>query len=321
MNRPCTSPDYVKKIARGDASLLRAGLFKAGEDQILEILRASAFTIFFVDDQQRVHIHDYGNAARLKDRARKIGAQVYENELTSQFRCNGSDGYLAWLDNVLEIRPTANYFFDLDYDIGVVDNPHDLYAWVRENNKNNKARMLAGYCWDWHKNTSEGEKTPDIHIPEYDFHMSWNLAVSNRAWAIAEGSVDEIGCIHTAQGLEFEYVGVILGEDIRYEDGHIVTDFTQRSSDDRSIHGLKKLYKENPSKALALADEIIKNTYRTLLTRGMKGCRIFCMDKALGNYLRSQIQRNQHVAYNLDNLEEPIDTLMQVATSKEGLAK
>lgn len=151
--------------------------------------------------------------------------------------------------------------------------------------------------------------------------MSWNLAVSNRAWAIAEGSVDEIGCIHTAQGLEFEYVGVILGEDIRYEDGHIVTDFTQRSSDDRSIHGLKKLYKENPSKALALADEIIKNTYRTLLTRGMKGCRIFCMDKALGNYLRSQIQRNQHVAYNLDNLEEPIDTLMQVATSKEGLAK
>lgn len=126
------APEKVLDVAIVDEAhrlTQKTGLFRMGEDQILEILRASAFTIFFVDDQQRVHIKDYGSVAMLKEREGEIGAEVYENELSSQFRCNGSDGYLAWLDNVLEIRPTANDFFDLDYDIAVVDNPHAAHAW------------------------------------------------------------------------------------------------------------------------------------------------------------------------------------------------
>ena len=122
-----------------------------------------------------------------------------------------------------------------------------------------------------------------------DFEMSWNLGNSS-TWAIDEKSVNEIGCIHTSQGLEFDYVGVIIGEDLRYENGHVITDFTKRASTDQSLKGIKKKYSENPLKAYKLADEIIRNTYRTLMTRGMKGCYIFCVDKGLQEYFKERIE-------------------------------
>lgn len=81
---------------------------------------------------------------------------------------------------------------------------------------------------------------------------------NGKAFAIDENSVNEAGCIHTTQGLEFDYVGVIIGDDLRYEDGKIITDFEKRASTDQSIKGIKKLYKENKEEALQRADEIIK---------------------------------------------------------------
>ena len=110
-----------------------------------------------------------------------------------------------------------------------------------------------------------------------------------KAFAISETSVNEAGCIHTTQGLEFDYVGVIIGDDMRYENGHVITDFTKRASTDQSIKGLKSLYREDKEMALARAEEIIKNTYRTLMTRGMKGCYIYCTDKALSDYIQSRL--------------------------------
>ena len=105
-------------------------------------------------------------------------------------------------------------------------------------------------------------------------------------YAIDEDSVKEAGCIHTSQGLEFDYVGVIIGDDMRYENGRIVTDFTKRARTDQSLKGIKKLYKEDPDRAGKEADEIIKNTYRTLMTRGMKGCYVYCTDQRLSAYLK-----------------------------------
>lgn len=125
----------------------------------------------------------------------------------------------------------------------------------------------------------------DIEIG--DLKMSWNLG--NSIFAIDDSSINEVGCIHTSQGLEFDYVGVIIGLDMRYEEGHVVTDFTQRAKTDQSLKGIKKLYKEDPSYAETVADEIIKNTYRTLMTRGMKGCYVYCVDKKLGEYLKTRL--------------------------------
>ena len=245
--------------------------------------------MFFIDESQRVTTSDIGSVEEIEKWALYEGAEVSYMELISQFRCNGSDGYLAWLDNVLEIRETANYDIkDIDYDIRICDTPNEVRDIVVEKNSSpNHARLLAGYCWNWLKEGKNNSNVHDIRIG--DFEMSWNLG-NTSTYAIDDESINEVGCIHTSQGLEFDYVGVIIGEDMRYENGRIITDFTKRANTDQSMKGIKKLYKESPQKAEKLADEIIKNTYRTLMTRGMKGCYIYCVDKKLRDYLKEQIK-------------------------------
>ena len=257
-------------------------------NQIREIIHASRCSVFFIDESQRVTLKDIGSVEEIERLAKEEGSEIYHMELLSQFRCNGSNGYLAWIDNVLEIRETANHNLDgIDYDFKVFDNPHDLRRAIVEKNRiSRKARLVAGYCWNWPKAT---QNDPDYHdIVIDDFEMSWNLS-GGEAFALDEKSIDYAGCIHTTQGLEFDYVGVIIGNDMRYEDNHILTDFTKRANTDQSIKGLKKMYREKPDEALKVADEIIKNTYRTLMTRGMKGCYIYCTDKALSEYLKRRI--------------------------------
>ncbi len=264
----------------------KSGMFhNLGQNQIKEIIDASLCSVFFIDESQRVTLSDIGSVGEIKKWARELDSEILEMELVSQFRCNGSDGYLAWLDDVLEIRNTANSDMkDIDYDIRIVDSPNEVRDLIIERNKAvNHSRILAGYCWTWIKAGQNDTNVHDIKIG--DFEMSWNLGNSS-TFAIDEDSVNEVGCIHTSQGLEFDYAGVIIGDDLRYEDGHIVTDFTKRAKTDQSLKGIKKLYKEDPEFALKEADEIIKNTYRTLMTRGMKGCYVYCTDKNLANYLK-----------------------------------
>jgi DUF2075 family protein len=171
---------------------------------------------------------------------------------------------------------------------------------IFEKNKiNNKARLLAGYCWDWIKDGKNKSDVFDITIPEYNFAMSWNLG-NSQTWAIDSESVNEIGCIHTAQGLEFDYVGVIIGNDLRYENGKIVTDVTERAKTDQSIKGIYKMARQDFEKAEKVADEIIKNTYRTLMTRGQKGCYIYCTDKKLSDYLKKRLNQNNEIFYPFD---------------------
>lgn len=266
----------------------KSGLFSnLGENQVKEIINAAKFSVFFIDKHQRISLKDYGSIEAINEFCEYFDAEAEHIKLESQFRCNGSDGYLSWLDDVLEIEETANFDgFDFDYDFRVVDSPTELKKLIFEKNTNNNARLLAGYCWNWIK---EGKNNTDVHdIAIDDFSMSWNLGNSD-TWAIDEDSINEIGCIHTSQGLEFDYVGVIIGNDMRYEDEHIVTDFTQRARTDQSLKGIKKIYNENPQQALKLADEIIKNTYRTLMTRGMKGCYVYCEDMILQEYLSERI--------------------------------
>lgn len=265
----------------------KSGMFQnMGENQIKEIIHAARCSVFFIDESQRVTLSDIGSVNEIEKWAKQAGAEIIYMELVSQFRCNGSDGYLAWLDNTLEIRETANWNMDdIDYDIQILDSPHDVKNIILEKNRisSNRARILAGYCWNWIKEGKNDTKIHDIKIG--DFEMSWNLG-NTSTFAIDEDSVNEIGCIHTSQGLEFDYVGVIIGEDMRYEDGKVLTDFTRRAKTDQSLKGIKKLYKENPEQAQKVADEIIKNTYRTLMTRGMKGCYVYCVDEHLAEYLR-----------------------------------
>ena len=162
---------------------------------------------------------------------------------------------------------------------------------IREKNKeSNKARLVAGYCWDW-VSAKDPEKF-DIVFPEEKFKMKWNLNSYGQTWIIDPKSVSEVGCIHTCQGLEVDYVGVIVGEDLVVKDGELVTQPEFRAKTDKSLKGYKKALKESPIEAELKADEIIRNTYRTLLTRGMKGCYVYFTDPATSAYFRTQMFQN-----------------------------
>lgn len=264
----------------------KSGIFSnKGENQIKEIINASKFSVFFIDENQKIHVNDIGSKEEIRKWGNHYNADIYEGELVSQFRCNGSDGYLAFIDNLLEIRETANFdLSDINYDFRVIDDLNELRDLIFEKNKErNKARLLAGYCWNWPKGKRSNPDYHDIIIG--DFAMSWNFE-NTSTWAIDADSVNQVGCIHTSQGLEFDYVGVIIGKDMRYENGRIVTDLFERATTDQSIKGLKGMYKKNPQRAIEIADGIIKNTYRTLLTRGTKGCYIYCCDKNLQDYIK-----------------------------------
>ena len=269
----------------------KSGMFQnLGENQVKEIIHASKLAVFFIDERQRVTLKDHGSIEVIHKFAKLEGAEMTTLKLESQFRCNGSDGYLAWIDDVLQIRETANADdIGSNYDFRIYSNPNEMRKEIEEyNNLNNKSRMVAGYCWNWESKGRADTNHHDVVIDEFDFGMSWNLGNSD-TWAIDQKSVNEIGCIHTCQGLEFDYVGVIIGEDLYVEDGIVKTNYTKRAKTDSSLKGIKKMAKNNPEQAEKLADELIRNTYRTLITRGQKGCFVYCVDQELEDYLRERL--------------------------------
>ena len=191
----------------------KSGMFQnLGENQIKEIINASTFSAFFLDEDQQIHWKDIGERSEILKWAKALGAEVTELSLESQFRCNGSDGYLAWTDHTLQIRETANTTLEgANYEFRVCDSAAELRDLIyRRNRIDNRARMVAGYCWDWvtKKKNPQGY---DIEFPDQGFAAKWNLTKDGSLWILSADSVSEVGCIHTCQGLEIDYIGVIIG--------------------------------------------------------------------------------------------------------------
>ena len=266
---------------------MKSGMFKnLGENQVKEIIKSAHTSVFFIDEAQKVTWSDVGEISMIEEQAGLAGALVERLELTSQFRCGGSDDYMAWLDEVLGVHAdTANYFSRDKFDFQIFDSPVELHNVIREKNRiNNKSRVVAGYCWDWiSKNKAE---LSDIRVDEFGYKATWNLTSDGSEWIISPKSVEEVGCIHTCQGLEVDYIGVIIGKDLIAIDGVLVTDPSARAKTDKSLAGYKKDLKEDPISAQIKADEIIRNTYRTLMSRGMKGCYVYFVDPATAEHFK-----------------------------------
>ena len=263
-----------------------SGLYgNQGENQIKEIINAAKVSVFFIDEHQRISLQDIGSVAEIEKWADFHQANVLHYQLVSQFRCSGSDEYMNWLDHLLQYdNKKPIQLSGTTYDFQVIDSPSEMMALIRKHNRRrNKSRLVAGYCWKWI--SKKGGKEADIVFPEDGFAYQWNLS-NDKTWSISKGSVDQIGCIHTCQGLEFDYVGVIIGEDIICRDGQILVNPGKRSSDDYSIRGWKTNMAARPEETKAELRDIIKNTYRTLMTRGMKGCYVYVCDEELREYIK-----------------------------------
>ncbi len=268
---------------------MKSGMFKnLGEDQAKEIINAARLSVFFIDEAQKVTWSDVGEISKIKSLAAEMGADVEICELVSQFRCSGSDDYMVWLDEVLGIgKDSESYFTTSNFDFKIFDTPTQLHEEIRSKNSiNNKSRVVAGYCWDWVSKKSKNSY--DIEL-ESGYKAKWNLIDYGNEWIMNPNSIDEVGCIHTCQGLEVEYVGVIVGKDLIYRNGHLITDPNARAKTDKSLAGFKKEFKENPFEASTKADELIRNTYRTLMSRGMKGCYVYFEDKQTADFIKSKL--------------------------------
>lgn len=256
-----------------------------GENQVKECIDASLLSIFMIDENQAVTTKDIGSIGEIKSWCAKLNSRLIiteETKLLSQFRCNGSDSYIQFINDFLQVNEESVVvdLSELNYEFRVFDTPEDMREALRiKNNINNKSRMVAGYCYDWDVKNGRGDF--DIVLGD-NFKAKWNLD-GDKIWAINPKSFDEVGCIHTAQGLEFDYVGVFIGKDLVYNQltGKVETNRSAISKDDKSS-GIRTATND-------VARRLILNTYKTLLTRGQKGCYVYCEDFALREYLKKKI--------------------------------
>jgi DUF2075 family protein len=266
-----------------------------GTSMVDDMVRAARISVFFLDETQRVQWNDSGSESRIREAAKRFKAVVHPPfTLTAQFRCGGSDGYLNWLDDVLQIRPTGNFdnWADEQYEFRVFDDAAEIYRQLQARNADNKARLVAGYSWDWP--TAGRQRRGHVkHVTVDGLSLPWNFSGEN--WATAADGIEQVGCVHTCQGVEFDWLGVLIGPDLGFAHGRIVGDPGKRARTDSSLKGWKTALKEakdDPAASeavLAKVQAIIKNTYKVLLSRGRKGCFVWCADPSLREYLRDRL--------------------------------
>ncbi|WNY24729.1 DUF2075 domain-containing protein [Methanolapillus millepedarum] len=263
-----------------------------GKNQIEDIIKASRINVFFVDDSQQIRPEDIGSVQSIKDIAQKYNSEVEEIELKAQFRCSGAEGFMNWLTTVLQIEDTANFdgWDKTAFEFKIADSPTDLLDMIKAKNyEGYKARMLAGYSWKW-SSEKEGNKNgeiDDVVISECDFSMPWNSRATN-TWAIDDAGVNQIGCVHTSQGLEFDYVGVIVGNDLKFNPE--MKTLYASYNDYKDLVGKKGL-RDEPVELTRL----VSNVYKILMSRGMKGCYVYCRDPELQEYFK---ERLEHAKYS-----------------------
>ncbi len=285
--------DEAHRIRKSSNSRWTRRELRSSSPQIDELINASKLSIFFIDDDQVVRPTEIGSSKMIKESAKKFGADIYEFELKTQFRCSGSDGYLNWVNNILGIKETANLILTKNekMDFRIFDSPQKLYEEIKKKNaeKPNSARMVAGFCWPWSDTKPDGTLVEDVVIG--DFKMTWEAKNDSRKlapgvvkaalWAYDPRGVNQMGSIYTIQGFEFDYVGVIFANDLVYDPIKKEWIGKKENSCDNSI---KKS-----------SDEVflkhVKNIYRVLLTRGMKGCYVYFLDKNTENYFKSRIEK------------------------------
>jgi len=267
----------------------------SGLSQIEDLLRAAKCMVLFIDDYQVVRPKEIGSVEYITRYALRNNCKIFEYELETQFRCAGSDAFVNWINNTLGIRRTANVLWDLteEFDFRIYDSPFDLEAAIREKSSQGyTARLVAGFCWKWSDPDSEGHLLNDVVLN--DFKRPWNA--KSRAgrlapgipktslWASDPNGLNQIGCIYTAQGFEFDYVGVIFGKDLTYDlDSQQWVGHPEHCADGTVRKSKKDKF-----------TDLVKNAYRVLLSRGMKGCYVYFADKDTERFVRSRMEQLSH---------------------------
>ncbi len=266
---------------------------RSEKPQIDELIHAAKVTAFFIDDKQVVRPGEVGSTGLIRDAARRAGARLVEHELEAQFRCNGSDAYVQWVDNTLGLEETSQILWnDADaFDLNVLDSVEELEAEMRTRVASGESsRLVAGYCWPWSKPKDDGTLVDDVQIG--DWAMPWNAQPDATRlakgipkadfWATDSGGVEQVGCVYTAQGFEFDHVGLIWGNDLVYR--------SRMGWVGQSTFSHDRVVKRSATKSESEFTRMVAHTYRVLLTRGMKSCSIYFQDRETENFVLSRIE-------------------------------
>jgi DUF2075 family protein len=282
--------DESHRIRSTSASRFTPKSERSGQPQIAELLKAARLGVYFVDDHQTVRPNEIGSSDYIRSHALEQGCKVWEYELEAQFRCNGSDAFVNWINNTLGISRTPNVLWDQheEFEFRIYDDPIGLETAIREKSaQGHTARVVAGFCWDWSMPDENGFLREDVVIGDY--RRPWDAKYEAKKlapgipkaslWAYDPNGINQIGCVYTAQGFEFDYVGVIFGPDLVYDPKLGAWRGVPEKSADRMVKRAKD----------GFAD-LVKNTYRVLLSRGMRGCYVHFMDHDTRNFFKSRME-------------------------------
>jgi uncharacterized protein len=282
--------DESHRIRETSNSRFRKKEFRSTKAQVRELLDAAKVAVFFIDDRQIVRPNEIGSTMHILRHAEAVGADISEYELEVQFRCAGSDGFVNWIDNTLGVRRTANVIWDGadGFDFRIVASPEALEGAIRQRaSAGFTARVAAGFCWRWSEPLPDGTLADDVVIGDYrrpwdakpgNWHLAPGIPPAS-LWATDPNGINQIGCVYNIQGFELDYIGVIWGKDLRY-------DLDRQSWVGDKTHSADSVVKRSKDKFV----DLVKNTYRVLLSRGMKGCYVHFMDKDTERFVRSRIE-------------------------------
>jgi hypothetical protein len=279
--------DEAHRIRQFSANRYTPARNRTGRLQVDELLDAARVPVFLLDEHQVVRPGEIGTVEEISHRAVAKGVKVQQVDLDAQFRCGGSRLYEAWVLRLLSLdgKDPVTWVGDDHFDVSVAESPYELEAVLRDRlDAGYSARMTAGFCWRW-SNPDGDRLLPDVVIG--DWARPWNAkgdrsvgsAPPSALWATLDGGFDQVGCVYTAQGFEYDWNGVIVGPDLLYRDGQMVT-MRSASKDPALVRG---------PVSDAQADQLIRNTYKVLLTRGMMGTVLFSTDAETQRFLASLV--------------------------------
>jgi len=274
--------DEAHRIRESSVNRYTPRTRRTGLPQIDELMQVAKLNIFFIDENQIVRPNEIGTVAMINDAAKRFGvheADIAEFELKTQFRCSGSDAYLQWIDKVLDIRDSDIAQYDPKMEFRIFDSPSEMMKEIRTRNreKKNSARIVAGFCWPWSNPNRDGTFVNDVKIG--DFEMPWEKKDEFWKWATDDSGMEQVGTVYTAQGFEFDYIGIIFGNDLVYDTKTQQWVAKPENSYDTQV-------KRNNSELV----KHLKHVYRVLFSRAHKGVYVYFMDKETENYFKNNFQ-------------------------------